>query len=334
MKTIIRLLIILLITTYTIPSAMASASEATISDSDTTKYVCISQFENYSIYPNAASNKKSKEIATVIESGLINPILLINTTLTALSSSSENQYTDVDSGVTFSVPANWKQKAFTKDREFIDVKFVSTKENGCVIIYGSTDVWGLMSASDRAGYTRSGINNSAFTKSDIAAMYNTTVDQISSVRYNGIQYFKGETNYTSNVYGVDITVRMTQLVYFDNGWMYTFRFGGTTTHKLYSDFENLLKSVHYPTTSKVSSTANNANDNANNSPALIAVIVLLSSVAAIIVAVIVYHKKRRNEPTDHTPMYTIHCRKCGQALPLDSDFCHKCGTKVFKEDNV
>ena len=263
-------------------------------------------------------------------------------------------HTDADSGVTFTVPANWKQEAFSKDREFIDVKLVSTKEDGCTMIYGTTDMWSQMSASDRVGYTRADINNSAFTKSDIAAMYNTTADKISTVTYNGVQYFKGETNYTSDAYGVDITVKMTQLVYIDNGWMYMFQFGGTSTHKLYSDFESLLKSVQYPTVSDVgevsstnNTTSNSTKDNTDDSSGIIAVVVLLVIVAIIVVVVIVSRKKNQSEPANYTPIYNtptpeppskpepvIYCTKCGQALPLDSDFCHKCGAKVYKEDNA
>lgn len=50
-------------------------------------------------------------------------------------------YTDVDTGLTFTVPANWKQEEMSKERNFIDAKFVSTKEDGNVIIYGSSDMW-------------------------------------------------------------------------------------------------------------------------------------------------------------------------------------------------
>lgn len=260
-------------------------------------------------------------------------------------------HTDTDSGVTFTVPTNWKREAFSKDREFIDAKFISTKEDGCTMIYGSTDMWSQMTASEKVGYTRSDLNNSAFTKSDIAAMYNTTADKITTVTYNGIQYFKGETNYTSEAYGVDITVKMTQLVYIDNGWMYMFQFGGTSTHKLYADFESLLKSVQYPTASDVGGVVstnktplNNLNDNTDNRSGIIAVVVLLVIVAAIVV--IVSRKKNQSNPANCTPIYntpaseppsrsepTIYCTKCGQTLPLDSGFCHKCGTKVFKEDD-
>lgn len=262
-------------------------------------------------------------------------------------------YKDNESGVTFTVPANWKQEAFTKDREFIDVKFASTKESGCVMIYGSTDMWAQMSASDRAGYKRSDINNSVFTKADIAAMYNTTADKITTVTYNGVQYFKGEPKYTFDAYGVDLSVTMTQLVYIENGWMYTFQFGGPSTHKLYSDFENLMKSVKYTSASNntgiSSGNQNNSknNDNADDNSGVIAVVVLLA-VAVVIVVVIVASRKKKSEeyytPT-YTPTYTPPvpqpskpveptsiCKNCGQALPLDSAFCHVCGTRIEKEN--
>ena len=266
-------------------------------------------------------------------------------------------YTDTDSGVTFTVPANWKQEAFSKDREFIDAKFVSTKEDGALIIYGSTDMWSMMSASDKVGYTRSDLNNSAFTKTDIAEMFSATADEISVVTYNGIQYYKCELTGSQEAYGLDFSITMTELVYIDNGWMYTFQFGGTSTHKLYSDFESLLNSVQYPTISNVagvgssntSSLTDSTSNNSDSSSGAIAVILLLLIIAIIVVSVIIYNKKNNKtvNTVNHTPNYnefmpeptnsmetTIYCKKCGQSLLSDSDFCHMCGTKIFKDDDA
>ncbi len=210
-----------------------------------------------------------------------------------------------------------------------------------------------MSASDRVGYTRSNLNNSAFTKSDIAEMYSTTADKISTVTYNGVQYFIGETNYSSDTYGIDLSVSMTQLVYIDNGWMYMFQFGGTSSHKLYTDFEELLNSVQYPTVSNVSegSSVNNipsGTDNIDDSSVIVAVIVLLMIVTVIVVAVVLTRKKvvEKEIESSYTPNYntnspepqinpeaTISCKNCGRALPLDSVFCHVCGTRIHQEEN-
>ena len=71
----------------------------------------------------------------------------------------------------FTVPDNWKQKEFTGDREYLDAKFVSTKEAGCIIIFGCVDIWEQMPSSEKSGYNRIDVNNSFFSKSDIAEMY-------------------------------------------------------------------------------------------------------------------------------------------------------------------
>ena len=138
---------------------------------------------------------------------------------------------------------------------------------------------------------------------------------------------------------------MTQVVYIDNGWIYMFQFTGSSTHKLYSDFERLLKSVQYPSTSSeiCMESGGKSPINANDNSGIIAVVFLL--VVAIVVVIIVVSQKKKNTDTfDCAPTYTppapqpprvpqttIICKNCGLALPLDSVFCHVCGTKIEKE---
>ena len=267
-------------------------------------------------------------------------------------------YTDMDSGASFTVPANWKQEELSKDRDHIDAKFVSTKEDVCDIIYGSTDMWEQMSVSDKMYFdNRSNLNNSAFTKADIAAMLDTTADDISIVTYNGVQYFKMETKQDVDVYEIPLSVTMTNLLFFDNGWMYTFQFSGSSNHTLYSDFEKLLESVCYSTVSdiantSIASTTSTIAENAGNADmtydnsyevwgTLIAIAVLAIIATVIIIDVIVLPRKRRkhNEPQGEFASQTsidtelfMTCENCGQKLPLDSAFCHKCGTKIIKEN--
>ena len=99
-------------------------------------------------------------------------------------------YTDIDTNTEFTVPANWYEEELSKEREFIDVKFMSAKEEGMTIIYGSTDAWEMMTEEERDGATRSDINNSAFTLEDMTELFGVDKDDILRVRYNGVEYYQ------------------------------------------------------------------------------------------------------------------------------------------------
>ena len=155
-------------------------------------------------------------------------------------------YTDSDSGVKFTVPANWVEDEFNEEREFLDAKFASTKEDGLIMVFSSTDAWSEMSSADKVGLTRSDINNSMLSKSDVAEIYGTTEDKVSLYMYNGVEYYKCESTANKEMYGLSLDITMNHFLHVKDGWIYTFQFGGTSDHKLYSDFEKLIRSVEYP----------------------------------------------------------------------------------------
>ena len=251
-------------------------------------------------------------------------------------------YTDENSGVVFTVPDNWEQGDFTEDREFINAKFVSTKDQGCTILYGSTDIWEQMSVAERAGYTRKDIDNAFLTKSDIADMYDVDEQDVTTVNYDGLEYYKYEKVFVSDVYS-DISVWMTQLIFVDNGWIYVFQFSGTETHKLYSDFENLVASAEYPNALAIAEIdsfddTGSYNDDVSN---VVTIIVFLSVVVIIVLVIVLVYNKKENKTaksdTDEMSKEvksTIFCKNCGAALPSDSEFCHICGTKIEEEKNL
>ena len=245
-------------------------------------------------------------------------------------------YTDTDSGISFTIPANWEQKELNGDRKHLDAKFVSTKESDCVIIFGSTDMWEAMPSSEKNGYSRKDLDNSLFTKSDIAEMYGTTEDKISVVSYNGVQYYKGEMTKSLDESGFNLSITTTQLTYINDGWMYMFQFGGTDGHSLYSDFESLVSSIKYPSALDSSNEASTNQKNILNAAIVFGVIILLA-VGTITLFIMLRRKKRLRQNTSKqeiTDVYTANllCRNCNHQLPPDSEFCHMCGAKVTKED--
>ena len=260
-------------------------------------------------------------------------------------------YTDQENGMTFTVPANWKQGEFTKKPEHLDAKFDSTKFPGYTMIYSSSDLWIELSFAEKLGITRADVDNSIYTLQDVAQMFKTTLDKVSTVSYDGVEYFRGEMQQEVDVDGTKVSVTMTGLVRVENGWMYMFQFGGTSADKLYSDFESLVKSVKYPaaSTEAGSTPTNNPSleydnyyDTINDNPGDILIIVL-PLIAVVVVAVVIYRKiqEKRQEkmleyqfPESQAPAVTEQrdfCRKCGQLLPSDSEFCHMCGTRTKKE---
>lgn len=246
-------------------------------------------------------------------------------------------YTDSDSGVKFTVPSNWVADEFNEEREFLDAKFASTKEKGLIICYGSSDVWSEMTPDEKIGLTRADIDNSIFTKADVAQMCNTTEDNVSLVMYNGVEYYKCTTSTKGDAYGLSIAITMTQLFCINNGCMYTFQFGESDEHELYYDFEKLVRSVQYPASQtpvidnyydddSYGGNTYDSDDESKNHTGIILFIVIIIAAGAICTVWWISRKKGRK-----TKYTILCCGRCGQKLPPDSDFCHLCGAKVERE---
>lgn len=252
-------------------------------------------------------------------------------------------YTHKESGVVFTVPENWTQEPFIKEREYIDVMFVSTKEEGCSIVFGATDMWDEMTATEKMGTTRENWSSSIFTREDIAEMYMIPVSQVSTVTYSGREYYKVATRFSTDLYGYEMSLDSTVLIYAENCWLYTYQFTGDDEHPMYSDFERLMCSVEYPDLPETASPTIADAPQEDNGFAGILFAVLLGVGAVSIVAILLVRKRKASEK----PWKTIQketaaaiacklppqkmCRSCGMVLGQDSMFCRFCGAKIEKE---
>ena len=154
-------------------------------------------------------------------------------------------YKDEKTGTEFTVPANWIQEELSEDREYLDVKFISNKESGVSILYGSTDIWAEISSGEETGLSRSDINNSIFTSDEIAEMMGAANGTVSLVQYGGEEYYKYTATSSSSTYGINIKLIITWLIRIENGYLYFFQFSGDDSSTFYDDFESLLESVKY-----------------------------------------------------------------------------------------
>lgn len=277
-------------------------------------------------------------------------------------------YTDPDSGATFTVPANWKQTDFLEEKEYLDVKFASTKENTTTIIFGSNDIWAQLPAYDKIGYSRSDLNQSTFTVSELAELFELEEEEFSIVTYNGLEYFKIDTDSSTDAYGLNISIKDIHVFHIHNGWLFAFHFTGPSNSAVFSDFESLLNSVQYPFSSDSSSTGSSesssfsteANSVKSDTPSntdgsdttyttVLLWIVSILGAGAIVLAVLIRRKDRKKNTapkfvpkpelshspastTESNPPSPLICSKCRFALPADSVFCPYCGAKLEQEN--
>lgn len=278
-------------------------------------------------YEGSISSSQENTIYTIVDSIRLNYEVEATPTVEA---SPAFVHTDKDTGLTFTVPEGWSKVSLTEQRDYLDAKFASTEDPGLIILYGSTDLWSELSASERAGYSRSDFSSDLFTKQDIADMFGTSKYLVDDVTYGGVHYFKVVTTTEKETLGLNVSVAMTQLFHVENGWGYTYQFGGDETSPYYSDFVSLIKSADYPEVSNSVSVFS------------IIILVLILGLIAFAAVFIIRRRKARNivqvapivSSTSMQPTVignnNRYCHMCGTQLPSDSSFCHKCGTKMIE----
>lgn len=167
-------------------------------------------------------------------------------TPTPVESTASFKYSDPKTGAAFTVPRNWKQEELSKEREIIKAKFISNEDSGLMILYGSVDLWEAMSESERMGFSRSDINNSALSKEDVSQMLDVKPSEVEMVSFGGKEYFKATSVSSGDFYGYTISIKMTTLYRFDDGFGYMFQTNIEESNAHYKDFVSLVSSMEFP----------------------------------------------------------------------------------------
>lgn len=157
------------------------------------------------------------------------------------TTSSGTVYENPDSGISFTVPDHWEETPLSKKREVIKVKFRHVSDSGSIIMYGFSDLWSMLSVTERALYPRYKFDMSLFSMSDIEEILGCGRDTLTLEYYGGKSYYR----YATNVSGLGMTVPMTTWIRIENGYMHMFQFSGYADTAYYADMEKLLDSVRY-----------------------------------------------------------------------------------------
>lgn len=155
------------------------------------------------------------------------------------------QYVDTDTGVKFTVPAEWTQEEFSKERQFLSAKFVSNSQKGISIFYGCFDAWTILPESEKRAQ-RSELNNSAFTTGEIAEMMGFDSANVKEKSYGGKEYFEFEQTTKAQYYGIELEVKMTYLIRVEYGYVFSFQTNADQGSNCYKDFLALVTSAEYP----------------------------------------------------------------------------------------
>jgi len=158
-------------------------------------------------------------------------------------------YSDSETDMSFQVPAGWTDQTDTEEKaEHTTATFVSDKNSYINIEYRSFDLWSEMTDSQKAGLSRADCNSASFTKERFAKDISIPETDITSVTYNGIEYYQVQVTKTDSSLGKDMEYKTTRLAFMDNGYLFTFSFSGKSDNIHYGDFESLLNSVSYTLT--------------------------------------------------------------------------------------
>jgi len=199
-------------------------------------------------------------------------------------------YTDNNTGTTFTVPENWSEAEFSKERKFLSGKFTYNNDEAVSILYGASDLRSALSGKGFQKSTNSSIND--LTVNDFSEEYltdmlgNSDFGELieSDKRYLGSEPYLHCIYDLSNTIGLNIEA--TSIIIIKNGYCFYFMFSGTESSDGYKDFISLIESVKYPEKS--------SDDNSIYIEPYQVVVFFVISLLLIVGAVILLNKKKKS----------------------------------------
>lgn len=149
-------------------------------------------------------------------------------------------YTHSDSGVSFTVPANWSSSPEEEADDIFDAKFVYKQDPLTQILFAAVDLGTWNAENDD-------LLSEDFTMEDLAAELGCKPEEMSRITFGGREYYAAETTIQKTLYGFELTLPYTMLLRLEGSTCYGFvLMGADRNSSCYRDFTALMESVCYP----------------------------------------------------------------------------------------
>lgn len=210
------------------------------------KYHCIYDDVLFAVSVKAAERGITKEHGRIIKRVVDS---LDFPSLAELSDSYEKtdsfSYTD-EGGMGFRVPENWKVTGEKSEKYTKSISFTSTRDTGVSMVYASTDTWDGLPFYVKLVSVGEGAEEEKLKAEDVAELIGVADLQIEEVEYNGLIYKRAVYMEIAKNMGMEIPIPVTVLVRVDKGIIHIFQFLGSMDNEHYPEFEEVIRSVHYP----------------------------------------------------------------------------------------
>lgn len=143
-------------------------------------------------------------------------------------------YTDEELGLSFTVPAGWKESTDLSQSSENNAPMKKAFENDdtfAYIVYGYTDT------------EKVDIDNDYFTEESLAEYCKVDADAISTVEYNGLNFWMVEKDGVAFL-GSELPIYNVNMMYIKNGIILSFQFMGDKNGEEFKDFESLIASIN------------------------------------------------------------------------------------------
>ncbi len=143
-------------------------------------------------------------------------------------------YTDEELGLSFTVPAGWKELTnYPENFEMPETtKYILKKGLFSYFFYSNDNLEDVKK------------NNKSFTEESLAEYFGFDADTVSTIEYNGIEFYSINEERSIDALDANFPIDSVIMMHIRNGYCLSFQFMGDKNGEEFKDFESLIASIN------------------------------------------------------------------------------------------